>query len=111
MGIVMFALLAGYLPFDIGFPKDVERLFKGEVSFDPIQFRSSDGSVTIRDSFRSVSQEAQMLISQMLNPDPNQRLSVEDVLNDPWFQIYQDGDLFNQEDNEIFDAFNSEVEG
>ena len=39
------------------------------------------------DEWSEVSDAAQMLVKKMLTYDPEERISAEEVLNDPWFKL------------------------
>jgi len=64
IGVIMYILLCGYPPFDI------------EEGIIELDFPGRDWS--------SVSQEAVALITQLLDPDPYQRLTIEELKNHKW---------------------------
>ncbi|XP_057969253.1 CBL-interacting serine/threonine-protein kinase 5-like [Malania oleifera] len=69
-GVILFVLLAGYLPFrGENVMKMYRKVFKGEFEFP-----------------RWFSPEAQQLISNLLVVDPEKRFSILNILRDPWFQ-------------------------
>ncbi|KAL5576122.1 hypothetical protein UlMin_017821 [Ulmus minor] len=69
-GVVLFVLLAGYLPFqDENVMKMYRKVFKAEYEF-PLWF----------------SVDAKELISKLLVADPAKRISIPEILNNPWFQ-------------------------
>ncbi|KAL2332522.1 hypothetical protein Fmac_020103 [Flemingia macrophylla] len=69
-GVILFALLAGYLPFQ---GENVMRIysksFKADYAFP-----------------QWISPEAKNLISNLLVVDPQKRYSIPDIMRDPWFQ-------------------------
>lgn len=70
IGVILFVLLAGYLPFD---EPNMNDLFKKitEADYTFPSFMSDD---------------AKDLISRILNTDPNKRISLEEVLESPWIK-------------------------
>ncbi|KAL2338211.1 hypothetical protein Fmac_012657 [Flemingia macrophylla] len=70
-GVILYALLAGYLPFQ---GENVMRIyrkaFRGDYAFP-----------------EWISPQAKTLISNLLVADPARRYSVPDIMNDPWFQV------------------------
>lgn len=69
-GVILFVLLAGSLPFqDENVMKMYRKVFKAEYEFPPW-----------------FSGESKRLISKLLVVDPQKRISIADILNNPWFQ-------------------------
>ncbi|KAL5574470.1 hypothetical protein UlMin_016169 [Ulmus minor] len=69
-GVVLFVLLAGYLPYqDENVMKMYRKIFKAEYEFPPW-----------------FSVDAKELISKLLVADPAKRISIPEILNNPWFQ-------------------------
>jgi len=70
-GVILYALLCGYLPFQ---GENVMRIyrktFRGEYEFP-----------------EWISPHAKLLISNLLVPDPKKRYSIVDIMNDPWFRV------------------------
>ncbi len=70
-GVILFAMLCGYLPFD---DKDTQRLYKkimkGEFSLP-----------------KFLSNNAKDLLRNVLNTNPMKRFSIEDIKNHPWFNL------------------------
>eukprot|EP01012_Entosiphon_sulcatum_P050597 TRINITY_DN69469_c0_g1_i1.p1 TRINITY_DN69469_c0_g1~~TRINITY_DN69469_c0_g1_i1.p1 ORF type:complete len:316 (+),score=70.92 TRINITY_DN69469_c0_g1_i1:91-1038(+) len=78
IGVVLFAMLAGYLPFNSQNTYEVFRqVEKGE-------FRMPTG----------ITEEAQDLISKILVVEPSKRLSLQGVIDHPWVQFDWDDDEF-----------------
>jgi hypothetical protein len=69
--VILFVMLAGYLPFD---DPNMNALFN---KIERGEFRMS----------RSFSEPVRDLISRMLVVDPVKRISVEDIIRHPWFQV------------------------
>ncbi|XP_021741738.1 CBL-interacting serine/threonine-protein kinase 24-like isoform X2 [Chenopodium quinoa] len=70
-GVVLYVLLAGYLPFE---ETDLPSLYK------------KINSATFSCPFW-FSPGAKSLIEKMLDPNPNTRISIEEIRNDPWFPM------------------------
>lgn len=69
-GVVLFVLLAGFLPFqDENVMKMYRKVFKAEYQFPPW-----------------LSGDAKRLISKLLVADPQKRISIAGIINNPWFQ-------------------------
>lgn len=69
-GVILFVLLAGYLPFQAdNLMKMYRKVFKAEFEFP--QWFSTD---------------AKQLISQLLVSDPAKRISILEIMQNPWFQ-------------------------
>lgn len=97
MGVVLYAVLSGVLPFDPGIAEDIENLFLGNPEFE------SDNPNSPLKAFDNISEECKDLISLMLCADPEERLSIADALNHPWFTRFDDQNEIPDEINEIFD--------
>lgn len=68
-GVVLYAMLCGFLPFDDN--KNINQLYK-EITEDPLILPTH------------VSESAGQLLCQMLEPDPKRRCTVEDIMAHPW---------------------------
>lgn len=74
VGVIMFALLCGFLPFE---DPDTSKLYKKILS----------GEFKIPPSF--VGEEASDLLKKILTTDPDQRYKISDIRAHPWFQLNQ----------------------
>ena len=72
-GVILFALICGYLPFD---DNDTQMLYK----------KIMKGEYSIP-SF--VSSNATDLIKRILNTDPEKRFTIEQIKAHPWFSLYK----------------------
>jgi len=77
-GVVMYILLTGRLPFR---SKTPEKILKEALKCDLKLGRSY---------WDHISKEAKDLISMVLNPDAQERFSIQEVLEHPWFDIVRD---------------------
>ncbi|XP_031273551.1 CBL-interacting serine/threonine-protein kinase 5-like [Pistacia vera] len=69
-GVILFVLLAGFLPFqDENVMKMYRKIFKAEFEFPPW-----------------ISPDARKLISRILVTDPEKRITVSEIMRNPWFQ-------------------------
>jgi len=70
-GVILYAMVCGYLPFeDQNTKKLYQKIIKAEYKMP---------------SF--LSEQAQDLIQNILNPDPTQRYTIEDIRNHAWYSI------------------------
>ncbi|KAI5675467.1 hypothetical protein M9H77_06417 [Catharanthus roseus] len=70
-GVILFEILAGYLPFeDSNLSKLYRKIYRAEYTF-PVWFPEG----------------AKKLISRILDPNPRTRITVAEIIEDPWFQI------------------------
>lgn len=70
-GVILFALLAGYLPFE---DPNTSNLYKKILSAD-------------FDMPNFISPEAQDLVSRVLTTDPDKRISIAQIKQHPWFNL------------------------
>ena len=75
LGVVLFTWLGGYRPFS---GKNVKEISKSILEWN-YKFHPREWS--------SISRDAKDLISQMLNKDPNKRITAEKALKHPWFGL------------------------
>jgi serine/threonine protein kinase len=69
----MYLLLSGYLPFSGKSEQDtISQTLKAEVKFN-------------QPSWKSISQDARILVARLLRNDPSQRPSGEKIISHPWF--------------------------
>ncbi|KAJ3682066.1 hypothetical protein LUZ60_014639 [Juncus effusus] len=97
-GVILFVLMAGYLPFDEPSVMSLYRkIFKANFSF-PNWFSSG----------------AKRLIKKILDPNPNTRITIAQILEDPWFKKDYKPPHFEQERDVNLDdidaVFNSSEE-
>ena len=71
-GVVLFALLCGYLPFE---DPDTGNLYK----------KILGGSYTTPNF---LSDDAKSIIKGILTVDPEKRFTIEDIKNHPWYKVY-----------------------
>ena len=72
-GVILFAMLCGYLPFE---DPNTSLLYK----------KILGGEYKIP---KFVSPEGNDLISNILNTNPSKRFSIEDIRKHPWFNLYR----------------------
>ncbi|KAJ1693554.1 hypothetical protein LUZ63_010252 [Rhynchospora breviuscula] len=83
-GVILFVLMAGYLPFDDENIMNLyKKIFKASYSF-PSWFSSG----------------AKRLIKQILDPNPLTRITMAQILEDPWFKKDYKPPCF-QQDNDV----------
>ncbi|XP_071686006.1 calcium-dependent protein kinase 7-like [Rutidosis leptorrhynchoides] len=71
-GVILYILLCGVPPFWAETEQGVaQAILRSEINFD-------------RDPWSKVSEKAKDLVKKMLNPDPNLRLTAQQVLEHPW---------------------------
>jgi calcium-dependent protein kinase len=74
LGVVLYIMLSGHLPFA---GRTDEEIF-AKIKAAPLTFTQP--------AWHSVSEEAKFLIRKMLEKNPKNRYSIEDVFNDNWLQ-------------------------
>ena len=68
-GVILFALIAGYLPFnDNNITIMYRKIYRGQFRFP-----------------RWTSPDLKRLISRLLDANPNTRITVDEIMRDPWF--------------------------
>lgn len=78
-GVILYVLLAGYLPFQDKNMMDMyKKICKAELKW-PSWFSS----------------DVRKLLRRILHPNPNRRISIEEIRTHPWFRIGLDARLFD----------------
>ncbi|KAI7750963.1 hypothetical protein M8C21_001170, partial [Ambrosia artemisiifolia] len=87
-GIILYVLNAGFLPFnDPNLMVMYRKIFKGE-------FRVP----------KWTSPELKRLLSRLLDTNPNTRITIDEIINDPWFRIGYKGAELSSDHFEIKDG-------
>ena len=79
IGVITYLLLTGYLPFDDE-QEDKEVIRK--TLFESIPFYN--------DSWKNISSKAKEFVKKILKKDKEERITIEGILSDPWFENYID---------------------
>jgi hypothetical protein len=79
IGVIAYLLLTGYLPFDDE-QEDKEVIRK--TLFESIPFYN--------DSWKNISSKAKDFIKKILKKDKEERITIEGILSDPWFENFID---------------------
>lgn len=91
-GVILYVLIAGYLPFnDINLMVMYRKIYKGEYRFP-----------------KWTSPDLRQLLSRLLDTNPETRITVDEILHDPWFKRdykqvkshVEDLDFKEQDENE-----------
>ncbi|KAK6266401.1 hypothetical protein QUC31_017238 [Theobroma cacao] len=84
-GIVLYVLHAGYLPFnDPNLMVMYRRIYKGEFRFP-----------------KWTSPDLRRFLGRLLDPNPETRITLDEIINDPWFKKGYKEIKFNSEDFEM----------
>lgn len=81
LGVSLFVLLGGYLPFDPTQACDAKTVQDAILQGKPAYTRALGG---YPDQWKSVSKEARKVIGRMLDLDPIRRISATQLLAEPW---------------------------
>lgn len=84
-GVVLFVMLAGYLPFD---DQNMNALFN---KIERGEYRMA----------RHFSDGAKDIIGKMLTVDPTKRITVQGIIDHPWFQVGFDARNFNHQNSKL----------
>ena len=85
IGIITYLLVAGFLPFD---HETSEKEIARQTVYEPTPFPSS--------IWKNISIEAKMFVDNLLEKDPEKRMSIQEVLQHKWLQ------KFNEEKKVVF---------
>ena len=85
IGIITYLLVAGFLPFD---HETSEKEIARQTVYEPTPFPSS--------IWKNISIEAKMFVDNLLEKDPEKRMTIQEVLQHKWLQI------FNEEKKVVF---------
>ncbi|KAL3533093.1 hypothetical protein ACH5RR_006614 [Cinchona calisaya] len=84
-GVVLFVLLAGYLPFqDDNLVSMYRKIYRGDFKCPPW-----------------LSSEARKLITKMLDPNPSTRITISKIMDSPWFKKSLPKCLMTKEEQEF----------
>jgi calcium-dependent protein kinase len=85
IGIITYLLVTGFLPFD---HENSEKEIARQTLYEPTPFPSS--------IWKNISIEAKMFVNNLLSKNPDDRMSIQEVLQHKWLQ------KFNLEENKTF---------
>ncbi|XP_063699133.1 ovarian-specific serine/threonine-protein kinase Lok-like [Culicoides brevitarsis] len=78
MGVMLFAMISGTLPFSEDYGDIRKQITAGKYTFFP-------------DSWRGISQDAVMLVRNMLKVQPEARINLHEILETPWMESTHEG--------------------
>jgi serine/threonine protein kinase len=84
LGVILFMLLTGRLPFFAEFEADLYRKIQSAKYNYPIDYRQDSEHIQY-----PVSQNAKNLIRKLFQPAVSLRLSASQILNDPWLREHR----------------------
>lgn len=82
LGVIMYILLCGYPPFYSNHGLALSPGMKKRIRAGQYDFPAEE--------WNDISSDARDLIKKLLNTDPNERLTIEQVMQHPWIAAYQE---------------------
>ena len=83
-GVILFAAVCGYLPFEVSFIHVLNNKFIQDTNTAVLYKKILNGEYSIP---KFVSDEGRDLIKNILNIDPVKRFAIEDIKKDPWYNL------------------------
>lgn len=91
IGIILYVLLSGYMPFQGQTCEEIfDAIRQGHIHFE-------------HEEFKYVSDEGIDLVKRLIKVCPEERLSAEEALQHPWFQIFRENESDTTQHNEEFE--------